>query len=179
MLVTSIFSFFLQRSSSWSLKVGILWNMVWLFTTESRTFNHLTEEAFWKHSGKRRKCRQLAFSPFPTMFSTFSTTNFTFSITFVLSIANAFKMDWTKIFAFVTELSYCPFSNNLFKNNSKPPLHPFLSYVSCRGVICTCWYVSRYSQYGKSSTKILHLIQNVLRNYWFRQHHFGNIIYNM
>ena len=30
------------------------------------------KETFWKHCGKRRKCCETAFSPFPTMFSTLS-----------------------------------------------------------------------------------------------------------
>ena len=34
------------------------------------TFNDPKEEGFGKHCGKRRKCWLLAFSPFPTVFST-------------------------------------------------------------------------------------------------------------
>ena len=37
-----------------------------------RTFNDPKEEGFGKHCGKRRKCWQPAFSPFPTVFSTLS-----------------------------------------------------------------------------------------------------------
>ena len=37
------------------------------------------------------------FSPFPTIFSTLSNTNFNFSVTFILSSANAFNLDKSKI----------------------------------------------------------------------------------
>ena len=62
------------------------------------TFND-TEEAFWKHGG-RRKCWKPVFSPFPTMFPTLPISNFNFSFTFILSSANAFNMDQSKILLF-------------------------------------------------------------------------------
>ena len=61
------------------------------------TFNAPEKEAFRKHCGKRRKCWLSAFSPFLTMFSTLHKTNFKLSITFILSFANAFNLDQSKI----------------------------------------------------------------------------------
>ena len=40
------------------------------------------------------------FSPFPKMFSTLPKTNFNFSVTFILSSANALKLDQSKILLF-------------------------------------------------------------------------------
>ena len=59
---------------------------------ELNPFNNPEQEALWKHSGKRRKCWLPAFSSFPTMFSTLSKTKFNFSVTFILSSANAFSL---------------------------------------------------------------------------------------
>ena len=40
-------------------------------------------------------------SPFPTVFSTLSRTNFKFSVTFILSSANALNLDQSRIFCLV------------------------------------------------------------------------------
>ena len=48
-----------------------------------QSFNTSEKKSFWKHWGKRRKCWQAAISPFPTMFSTFSKSNFNFWVTFI------------------------------------------------------------------------------------------------
>ena len=64
------------------------------------TFNDPEEESFRKHCGERRKCWSPAFSPFPTMFSTFSKSVFYFLVTFNLSSANAFNLDQSKNFWF-------------------------------------------------------------------------------
>ena len=68
------------------------------------TFIDPEKEAFWKHWGKSRKCWQSAFSPFPTMFSTHSTKNFCFQVTFILSSVNAFNLDQFKNLSFGKEL---------------------------------------------------------------------------
>ena len=64
------------------------------------SFDAPEKEAFRKHCGKRRKCWRPAFSPFPTMFSTLHKTNFKLSFTFILSSANAFNLDQSKILSF-------------------------------------------------------------------------------
>ena len=46
-----------------------------------------------------------AFSPFPTMFSTLLKTSFNFAVTFILSSANAFNLDKSKILSFGKELT--------------------------------------------------------------------------
>ena len=51
-----------------------------------------------RNSGKKRKCWQPAFSPFTTMFSIPSETNFKFTATFIFTSANAFNFDQSKIF---------------------------------------------------------------------------------
>ena len=56
-------------------------------------FNHLERDGFWKHWGKRWKCRYTAFSPFPTVFSTPPITNFSFEAAFILSCASALNFD--------------------------------------------------------------------------------------
>ena len=52
-------------------------------------------EALWKNSGKRRKIWQLAFFPFPTMFSTLSRSVFIISATFEIVIC---KFDKPRFF---------------------------------------------------------------------------------
>ena len=63
------------------------------------TFNH-PEKALLKHSGKRRKCWLPAFSPFPTMFSTLSTSKTIILATFILLSANVFNLDQAEILSF-------------------------------------------------------------------------------
>ena len=65
MLVTSIFSFFLNVFKR--LPFG---GFLTLYHTIP-TFNDSGKETFWKHCGKRRKCWLPAFSPFPTCFLSF------------------------------------------------------------------------------------------------------------
>ena len=88
-----------------------------LFTTQSRIFTILKKKkAFWKQCRKRRKCCQPAFSSFPTMFSILSRTDFTIWITFNLSSANAFNLDWSEILSFGKELKKVP--SNTVENTS-------------------------------------------------------------
>ena len=49
---------------------------------------------------------KLAFSPFPTLFSTLPEINFNFSAKFNLSSANAFNLDQSKNFSFGKEFNY-------------------------------------------------------------------------
>ena len=56
------------------------------------TFNDLEKEAFKNIVGERRKWLP-AFSPFPTMLSTFCDSNFNLFITFILSSVSVFKLD--------------------------------------------------------------------------------------
>ena len=65
-----------------------------------RTCDDLKKEGFEKHCGKRRKCWQPAFSPFPTLFSTLSKKEYVILATFNLSSANAFKLVTSKILSF-------------------------------------------------------------------------------
>ena len=67
------------------------------FITQSRVLMTLKKKAFRKHCGKRRKCWQPAFSPFHTMFSTHPEKNFCFKVALILSSANAFNLDKSKI----------------------------------------------------------------------------------
>ena len=69
-----------------------------LYQKNSDFFNDAEEEGFRKHCGKRRKCWQPAFSPFPTMFSNLQGTNFVIYAIFKMSSANAFNSDQSKIF---------------------------------------------------------------------------------
>ena len=65
------------------------------------------------HCGEKEKMLVTSIYPFPTMFSTFHKTNFKFSVTFILSSANAFDLDKPKILSFGKEiiktLYYCSF----------------------------------------------------------------------
>ena len=69
------------------------------------TFNDPGKEAR-KHCGKRRKCWLPAFSPFPTMFSALPSTNFSFSVTFILSFASSFNLDQSKKLSFGKGLTF-------------------------------------------------------------------------
>ena len=60
-------------------------------------YNDPEKENVRKHCGKRRKCWEPVFSPFPTMFSNISKSNFIFWFTFILSFANDFNLDQTSI----------------------------------------------------------------------------------
>ena len=77
-----------------------------------RTFNYPVKRRLRKHCGKRRKCCLPAFSPFPTMFSSLSRTNFRFFISFILLSANTFNLDEYKMLSFDKELN--PFPHNHF-----------------------------------------------------------------
>ena len=61
------------------------------------TYNDPKEEGFGKHCGKRRKCWQPAFSPFPTVFSSLSKREIIILAMFNLSSENAFNMITSKI----------------------------------------------------------------------------------
>ena len=69
------------------------------------TFNDPEKESFWKHCGKRRKCWQPAFSLFPTMFSIWAETKIVILADIILSSANAFNFDQSKILLFGKELN--------------------------------------------------------------------------
>ena len=68
------------------------------------TFSHPEKEAFWKHCGEKERINQ-HFLLFPTMFSTLPKSNFNFWFTFILSSANAFNFDQSKILSFGKELT--------------------------------------------------------------------------
>ena len=108
LIVTSNFSFshivFKRLQLQTSKNQGLFGKGLTLYHTIKRQFNDPVKEAFWKHCRKRRKCWEPAFSPFPTMFSTLSKTNFNFSPAFILSSANAFNLDQSKILSFGKEL---------------------------------------------------------------------------
>ena len=73
------------------------------------TFNNPVYRAFWKHCWKRKKywlSANILGKYFPTIFSTLPQTNFNFSVTFILSSANAFNLDQSKILLFGTELKW-------------------------------------------------------------------------
>ena len=108
MLVESFFLFksqcFQEPSYSGLLTLG-------LFSTEFNlyhkitTFNDLSIKSFEKIMEKGDKCWLPAFSPFPIMFSLLSRTNFTFSVTFILSSATASKLASSKILLFGKEFN--------------------------------------------------------------------------
>ena len=58
-------------------------------------FSQPWNRSFWKHS-RTCICWYPAFSAFPTMFSTLFKWNFNFSVTFILTSANAFNLDQFK-----------------------------------------------------------------------------------
>ena len=64
------------------------------------------EEGRGKHCGKRRKCWQPAFSPFPTVFSTLSQRVIVIFATFNLSSANCFQFGHIQILSFGKELMH-------------------------------------------------------------------------
>ena len=59
-------------------------------------FDVSRKEAFSKHCGKRRKCWSPAFSPFPTMFSTLSKTNY--HLCYIYVTCECFQFGLGKIF---------------------------------------------------------------------------------
>ena len=67
-------------------------------------FNDLKKKSFENIVGKGENAGNQHFSPFPTMFSTHSKTNFSLSATFILLSSNAFNLNWPKILSFVKEL---------------------------------------------------------------------------
>ena len=62
-------------------------------------FHNPETEAFGEYCGKRRKCWSPAFSPFPTMFSAFSKTNFKLLVTFILSSAHGINLNGSKLWS--------------------------------------------------------------------------------
>ena len=108
MLVTSISPFIFNIFLTFFIKFQCISHILLFFSTlyhTIMTFSNPKTEGFRKHCGKRRKCWKPAFSPFPTMFPTFPKTNFNFSFTFILSSANAFNLDQSKILSFGKGLS--------------------------------------------------------------------------
>ena len=75
-------------------------DFTWTFFNSLPHNPDLEIEGFWKHYGKRRKCWQAVFSPFPTMFSTHLKPYFSFLFTFILLSANAFNLDQSKFLLF-------------------------------------------------------------------------------
>ena len=117
MLVTSNFSFshsvFKRLVSQGRQKVSLCGNGLPLtggdssypITTQSRLLTPLEKKALGDVVGKGQEiCKVLAFSPFPKGFSILPNTIFNFSITIILSSANALNLDWCKILLFSKEL---------------------------------------------------------------------------
>ena len=96
------------------------------------TYNDPKIEAFWKHWGKKRKCWYPAFSPFPTVFSTLSKTNFNYSDTSDLSSANAFNLDRCKNLSFGKEFV----SLKICHSKQAPPW-----WLSDEGVGLMTWWL--------------------------------------
>ena len=107
-----------------------LWEKVKILLILSQTvpgIHGLTEEAFWKHCGKRRKCWFPAFSPFPTMFSFLSEREIIIKAKLNLSSANPFNLvnvinlsfgkGLTRIFFFSYNDLYPSQDKFLFLNN--------------------------------------------------------------
>ena len=67
------------------------------------TFNDPEKEGL-ENRGKKTKCCLPAFSRFPTIISTLEKTNVNFSVTFILSSANAFNLDKLKKLSLGKEL---------------------------------------------------------------------------
>ena len=63
----------------------------------------LRKKPFEKIVGKGENAVNPAFSPLSTMFSTLLKTNFNFSVTFILSSANAFNLNQSKNLSFGKE----------------------------------------------------------------------------
>ena len=88
---------------------------------QSQSFTTLTMKAFENVVGKGKKKRQVpAFSLFPMMFSILLKTTFNFWVTFILSSANAFNLNWAKLKAFADDKSdvtrIFSFSQNVSKD---------------------------------------------------------------
>ena len=79
--------------------------MVKSFTTQFRLITTLHKKPSETIVGKGENAGNQQIFPFSTMFSTLSKTNFKFSVTFILSPANAFNFDQSKILSFGKELS--------------------------------------------------------------------------
>ena len=62
-------------------------------------FHDYKTKAFLKHSGKRKKCWLLAFSTFPRMSSTLSSTDIIIRAELNMSSANAFNLDQSNNFS--------------------------------------------------------------------------------
>ena len=60
-------------------------------------FDAPEKQAFWKHCGKRRNCSLWAISPFPTVFSTRLDNFLPFLSYLILSSANSFSLEESKI----------------------------------------------------------------------------------
>ena len=70
------------------------------FTTQSPLLMTLGKMLFENIVEKGENTVDQHFPLFRTMFSTFSTTNFTFSDMFILLSTNAFKLEWSKLLLF-------------------------------------------------------------------------------
>ena len=85
-------------------------NYSWCLSTLSLTINHtiLTlndlEKKPFENSGNRKKCKWPAFSSFTIMFLTLSKTKIIIFANLILSSANAFNLDQSKILSFSKEL---------------------------------------------------------------------------
>ena len=75
-----------------------------LYTTQPRLLM-TSEKIFLKTLYEKEKMLVTSISPFPIMFSTLPNTNFIFSLTFILSSANAFNLDKSKNLRFGKEIS--------------------------------------------------------------------------
>ena len=65
----------------------------------------LRRKAFENIVGKGENAGSKHFLLFPTMFSTLPNQNFNFLVTFILSSANAFNLDGSKILSYGKELN--------------------------------------------------------------------------
>ena len=72
--------------------------------TQSRLLTTLKKKPFENIEGKGENAGNQHFFPFPTVFSTLPRTNFHFSVTFILSSANAFNLDQSKNLLFGKKL---------------------------------------------------------------------------
>ena len=67
----------------------------------------LDKRLFENIPGKGENAGNQLFLLFPPCFSTHPNLNFNFWVTFILSSANAFNLDWSKILLFGKELMLC------------------------------------------------------------------------
>ena len=67
-------------------------------------FKDLEGNPFENNTGKEENAGNQHFLLFPCCFLPFSKINFNFSVSFILSCANSFDFDWSKILSFSKEL---------------------------------------------------------------------------